>query len=130
VIQTELKRLATEPIPPEYLAARKSVLTGDFSRQLETNEGYVNRIAELALYNLPLDALAHRVERVGAVGAEEITACAAHHFSPANMSVIVVGRAKDIAKPLRSIFPKLEVIPHSKLDLEATTLGASSSTAR
>ena len=130
VIQTELKRLATEPVPPDYLAARKAVLTGDFSRELETNEGYVNRIVELALHNLPLDALAHRIERIDAVTAEEIGTCAADHFLPDNMTVIVVGRAKEAAKSLRTIFPKLEVIPQPKLDLEAGALGASSSKAR
>jgi zinc protease len=130
VIQTELKRLVTELVPPDYLAARKAVLTGDFSRELETNEGYVNRITELALHDLPLDALAHRIERIEAVTAEEISARAAERFSPENMTVIVVGRAQDAAKSLRKIFPKLEVIPQSKLDLEAVALGAPSSKAR
>jgi zinc protease len=130
VIQTELRRLASEPVSPEYLTARKAVLTGDFSRELETNEGYVDRIADLALHDLPLELLAHRVEKIEAVTAEEISACAAARFLPDKMTVIVVGRAKDIAKPLRTIFPKLEIIPQNKLDLEAASLGVASSKAR
>jgi len=130
VIRTELRRLASEPVSPEYLTARKAVLTGDFSRELETNEGYVDRIADLALHDLPLELLAHRVEKIEAVTAEEISACAAARFLPDKMTVIVVGRAKDIAKPLRTIFPKLEIIPQNKLDLEAASLGVASSKAR
>ncbi len=125
VMQTELKRLTTEPVPAEYLASRKAVLTGNLSRELETNDGYVSRVAELALHDLPLDRLAHRVERIEAVSADEVRAFAGKRFALDGMTVVVVGRAKDVAKPLREIFPQLEVIPQSKLDLDAATLGKS-----
>ena len=115
VMQTELKRLATEPVPAEYLASRKAVLTGNFSRELETNEGYVSLIADLALHDLPLDTLTHRTERIEAVGADEVRAFAEKHFALDRMTVVVVGRAKDVEKPLRKVFPKLEVLPQSKV---------------
>ena len=120
VMQTELKRLADEPVPADYLASRKAVLTGNFARELETNDGYVKRVAELALHGLPLEMLAHRIERIEAVSADEVRAFAGKHFALDGMTVVVVGRAKDVEKPLREIFPKLEVIPQSKLDLDAT----------
>ncbi len=120
VIQTELKRLADEPVPEGYFASRKAVLTGNFSRELETNDGYVSHLADLALHNLPLDLLAQRVERIEAVSADEARAFAGKHFAPEAMTVVVAGRAKDVEKPLREIFPKLEVIAQSKLDLDAT----------
>ena len=114
VMQTEFKRLAAEPVPAEYLASRKAVLTGNFSRELETNDGYLSLVADLALHDLPLDTLTHRVERIEAVGADEVRVFAEKYFAPERMTVVVVGRAKDVAKPLRAVFPKLEVIPQSK----------------
>ena len=119
LVQTELRRIATEPIPEDYFASRKAVLTGNFARELETNDGYVARVADLALHDLPLDALAHRIERIQSVSVEEVRAFGEKHLSPDAMTVVVVGRAKDVAKPMREIFPKLEVIPQSKLDLDA-----------
>ena len=114
VMQTEFKRLATEPVPAEYLASRKAVLTGNFFRELETNEGYVSLVADLALHDLPLDTLTHRTERIEAVSADEVRAFAEKYFALDGMTVVVVGRAKDVAKPLRAVFPKVEVIPQSK----------------
>ena len=115
LIQTELKRLASEPIPENYFASRKAVLTGNFARELETNDGYLTRVADLALHGLPLETLATRVERIQAVGVDEVRGFAEKHLAPDAMTVVVVGRAKDVAKPLREIFPKLEVIPQSKV---------------
>ena len=123
VIQGELKRLATEPVPADYLVARKAVLTGNFSRELETNEGYVKLLTDLALHGLPLDSPAHRVADINAVSADDVRAFAEKHLLPDSMSIIVAGRAKDVAKPLHEIFPKLEIIPQNKLDLDAVTMG-------
>ena len=119
VMQAELKRLASEPVPADYLASRKAVLTGDFSRELETNDGYVSHVADLVLHDLPLDLLARRIGRIEGVSSDEIRAFAEKHFALEAMTVVVVGRGKDVEKPLREIFPKLEVIPQSKLDLDA-----------
>lgn len=118
LIRTELKRLSTEPIAGDYFASRKAVLTGNFARELETNDGYVARVADLALHGLPLDTLAKRIERIQSVTVEEVRAFAEKQLSPDAMTVVVVGRAKDVAKGLRAVFPKLEVIPQSKLDLD------------
>ena len=118
VMQTELQRLADEPVPAGYLASRKAVLTGNFSRELETNDGYVSRVGELALHDLPLDLLAHRIGRIEAVSADEVRAFAGKHFALDAMTVVVVGRAKDVEKPLREMFPKLEVISQGKVARE------------
>ena len=120
LIQIELKRLATEPIDETYFASRKSVLTGNFSRELETNDGYLARVADLALHDLPLDSLSTRIERIQGVSAEEVRAFSEKHLAPDAMTVVVVGRAKDVATGLREVFPKLEIIPQNKLDLDST----------
>ena len=118
LIQTELKRVAAEEIPADYFASRKAVLTGNFARELETNDGYIAEVADLAVHDLPLDTLAHRIERIESVTTGQVRGFAGKHITPEAMTVVVVGRAKDVAKPLREMFPKLEVIPQSKLNLD------------
>ncbi len=124
VIQAEIQRLGQEPAPADYLKTRQAVLTGAFGRDLETNEGYVKRVGELALYGLPLDALGTYVERVEQVAPADLQAFAAKHLATTALTVVVAGQAKVVEKPLRAIFPKLEVVPLSKLDLDTPALRA------
>jgi zinc protease len=124
VIRDQLDRLAAAPAAAAYFASRQAVLRGDFARELETNAGWVAAVAEHAGFGLPLSALANRVAAIEAVTAEQARAFAAAHLATASMSVVVVGRAQDIEKPLRALLPALEVIPHSQLDLDQPSLRA------
>ena len=123
VIQGELTRLAGELIPAEYLAARKAVLVGEFSRDLATIKGTVKRLSELALHGLSPETLAHHVERLEAVDADLIRTFAGKHLAPGLMSVIVAGRAEIVEPELRKVLPELQVLPKAALDLDAGGLG-------
>lgn len=124
VMLAELSRLGSEDVPPDYLAARQAVLAGEYPRQLETNEGCVQRIADFALHGLPLDLLNQYADRIRAVTADDVRAFASRRLAPGRMSVVVAGKASECARPLRDAFPKLEVIPQSALDLDSPTLRA------
>jgi zinc protease len=122
LIQTEIQRLATEPVPADYLLTRQAVLSGSFARDLETNEGCAKRIGELALYDLPLDTLGQYLDQVDEVRPADLQTFAEKHFASAAFTIVVAGQAKKVADPLRAIFPKLEVIPLAALDLESPEL--------
>lgn len=122
IMRSELARLGTELVPADYLGTRQATLGGDFARELETNEGYVARLADFALHGLTLDLLPRYPEQIREVTAEAVRAFAENHLATASLSIIVAGQAKEIAKPLRELFPALEVIPQSELDLESPTL--------
>ena len=124
VMQTEVQRLGQEPAAADYLQGREAVLTGAFGRDLETNEGYVKWIGELALYGLPLDALDHFVEHVEQTTPADLQTFATKHLANDSISVIVAGQAKVVEKSLREVLPQLEVIPLSKLDLDTPALHA------
>ncbi|HEY3898236.1 MAG TPA: pitrilysin family protein [Chthoniobacter sp.] len=124
VIKTEIERLITETAPADYLKTRQAVLTGAFDRDLETNEGYVKRVGELALYGLPLDSLGSYVEKVEKIVPADLQTFAGKYLAAGNLTVIVAGQAKVCEKPLRELLPKLEVIPLSKLDLDTPALRA------
>ena len=116
------RRLAAETATPDYLRSRKAVLVGAFSRDLETNDGYVKRLAEIALYGLPLDTMEHTVEDIEAVDAGALRAFAEHHLALPGMSVVIAGNAKEAAEPLRKVFPQLEIIPQNALDFDSGSL--------
>jgi zinc protease len=124
VVQTEIQRLISETAPTDYLKTRQAVLTGAFDRDLQTNEGYVKRLADLALYGLPLDSLAGYVDHVDQIKPEDLQTFATKHLPATGLSVIVAGDAKVCEKPLRQLLPNLEVIPLAHLDLDTAALQA------
>lgn len=122
LIRGQLQHLATDLIPAEFLVARQATLIGDFARDLETNAGYVATIGGFALHDLPLDSARDYPARIRSVTAEDLRTFARTHLALDTTSTIVVGRAKEIAQPLRKLIPTLEVIPADALDLDSPTL--------
>lgn len=122
VMRTQVERLGSAPAAPEYIKTRQAVLTGAFARDLETNDGYVKRLAELALYGLPLNTMDHTVESIEAVDAEAIRAFSEHHLPTSVLNVVVAGNAKQALEPLKKLIPQIEVIPQNAVDFDSLSL--------
>jgi zinc protease len=121
LIESELKRVATDPVQGEELRSRQAVLTGRYARSLETNQGFVSQISNLAAYDLPLDTLDKFIPSIDAVTTEEVTAFAKKYFTtPA--SLVIVGKAADFLEALRKNFPDARVIEQKDLDLNRADL--------
>lgn len=121
LVEGELKRMVTEPVQGAELEARKAVLTGRYARNLETNEGFVDKMSELAAYNLPLDTLDKYIPSIDAVTSEAVTDFAKKYFAqPA--SLVIVGKAGDFLEALKKNFPELKVIEQKNLDLNQASL--------
>ena len=74
LLQSELKRLGTEPVQGDELKSRQAVLTGGYSRNLETNRGLVAQIASLATYDRPLDTVNKFIPTINAITAADVSA--------------------------------------------------------
>src|SRR6185369_8388687 len=98
--------------------------TGALSRDLETNAHTVQRLGELALYDLPLDGLNRYFDDVDRIQPADLQTFAKAHLPASAFTIVVAGQAKIVEKPMRAAFPNLEVIPLSKLDLDSVTLRA------
>jgi zinc protease len=121
LLQSELKRLGTEPVQGDELKSRQAVLTGGYARNLETNRGLVAQIASLATYDRPLDTVNKFIPAINAITAADVSAFATKYFeSPA--SLIVVGKAPDFLEALKKDFPDIRVIHQTDLDLNRTDL--------
>jgi zinc protease len=121
LIQSELKRLHTEPVQGEELVSRQAVLTGGFARSLESNNGYVNRVAGLITQDLPLSTLNTFVPSVNAVTAKDVSAFAEKYFETPP-SLVIVGKAPTFLEGLKKNFQDVRVIPFPELDLNRPEL--------
>jgi len=122
LINAELLKLAAAPAGPDELKARKSVLVGDYGRELATSGGLADILGNLALYGVSLDEVGRYTGKVEAVEAGQVQAFARRVFDPAQASVVVAGDAKTFSPALKAKLPSLEVIPSDQLDLESPTL--------
>lgn len=121
LIETELQRLVKEPVKGEELKSRQAVLTGQYARELETNQGVVAHLAKIASYDLPLDTLDKFIPSIDAVTAEDAVAFAKKYLAQP-MSQVIIGKASAFLEPLKKIAPNAKVIPASELDLNRPDL--------
>lgn len=122
LLQTELKRLASEAVPDGELVSRKAALSGDYARSLETNAGLTDRIASIATYGLALSTLNEYLNLVGAVDAAQVEKFAAQHLNADEASLVIVGDGRQFLPEMRKRFPNMEVIPIGSLDLNRAAL--------
>jgi zinc protease len=71
---------------------------------------------------LPLDELAHYLDKVQAVTADQVRAFAQAHLGRDGMSVIVAGDAQQFADALNKAYPDSERYSVAGLDLDSPTL--------
>ena len=121
LMQTELKRMRSEPVQGDELKSRQAVITGAYARSLETNGGFVGKMSAMITNDLPLDTLNKFIPAVNAVTSADVTAFATKYFDT-TPSLIIVGKAAAFLEPLKKNFPEIKVIPIPDLDLNRAEL--------
>jgi zinc protease len=126
LVLAEIKRLTEGSIDAAELTPRKSVLTGNFGRNLETTAGLAAQIGELYSFGLPPGALNAYMNDVQAVTDKQI-----RDFAGANLTggdLIIVGDYNVFKDDLAKRFPnlKIEVVKADELDLSNENLRRSS----
>jgi zinc protease len=105
----------------EELKSRQAVLVGRYARSLETNQGFVSQISDLATYDLPLDTLDKYIPSIEAVTSDAVTGFARKNLA-LPMSLVIVGKAGAFLEPLKKNFPDVRVIEQKDLDLNHADL--------
>jgi len=118
LVQAELDRLATAPVPDAELAARKATLIGDFSRSVETTAGLGAAVKALIVAGLPPADLRTRIETLSAVTSAEVQRYAAANLGSAGRRVVVAGEAAKFGEALKAASPGLVIVPATALDLD------------
>ena len=122
LIEAEMTRLGSQPIPAAELTTRQAVLVGNFGRRIETTDGVADILSDYVLQSVPLTELGQYTAKVEAVTPAAAQAAGAAVADPKTASVVVVGDAKQFLPALRKAFPQVEVIPEAALKLDSATL--------
>jgi len=118
----EIGRLSSAPPADVELTPRKAVLTGGFSRNLETASGLVGQVGALALHGLSLDEINHYINDVQEISAADVQKFASKTLDAKTSNIIIVGNAKAFLPELQKKYPNVEVIPVGELDLNSALL--------
>ena len=118
----EIKRLSAESVAGDELVPRKSTLTGNFGRGLETTAGLANAIADLYSFGIPASELNNYMSSVNAVTDAQIRDFATKNLSGGDF--IIVGDYSVFKDDLARRFPdvKIDVIKADDLDLSKPNL--------
>jgi predicted Zn-dependent peptidase len=107
---SELERIRAEDVTPEELSDAKENLRLAMPGRFESVSDVTGALADLVVYDLPLDEYATRPARIAAVTAAEVRRVASTYLHPQSIHVIVVGDRK-------SVEPELEILRLGKAEV-------------
>lgn len=118
----EIDRLINESATDAELNPRKNVVTGDFGRSFETNDGISGQIQDLLTFGIDFNKLDSFAADTSKVTAEQVKDFAL--FNLKGGDIIIVGDYNDFKDDLAKRFPnqKIDVIKATELDLNSDTL--------
>ena len=105
----ELDRIRTEKVSEKELTDAKSYLTGVFPIRLETQEGLIDQLVQIKMFDLPTDYLQSYRERVSAVTADEIYQVAQKYVTPDRVAIVIVGDAAAITDQIKPYAEEIEL---------------------
>jgi zinc protease len=101
----ELGKIASLPVTDTELASVRQYAIGTLALSTSTQAGLASTIAALSAFDLGLDWILEHPRRLQAVTVDDVAEVAREFFAPAQFTSVVVGDAKQIAKPLAALVP-------------------------
>ena len=122
LVMAEIKRLSDSSVSNDELTPRKSVLTGNFGRSLETTAGLAAALGELYAFEIPANELNTYATKVNGVTDSQIKDFARQNLTGGK--VVIVGDYSDFKDDLAKRFPnmRIDVIKADELDLSKDNL--------
>jgi zinc protease len=105
----ELGRIRDEAVSADELKNAKSYLSGVFPIRIETQDGLIDQLVSIRMYDLPPDYLETYREQINAVTAEDIQRVAQTHVTPDQAAVVIVGDAAEINDQVKAYSDTIEV---------------------
>jgi zinc protease len=102
-ILREVAALRAAGASVEEVAAARDYLVGILPLELQTTEQLAGRLADLTIYDLPLDYFRTYRERMAAVTPDDVARVARAQLSADNLAIVIVGAADAIADGLRAL---------------------------
>ena len=105
----ELERIRNESVSEKELADAKSYLTGVFPIRIETQEGLIEQLVSIRMFDLPDDYLHTYRDSINAVTAGEILGAAQKYVTPEKAVIVLVGDAKAITDQVKPYCQSIEL---------------------
>ena len=105
----ELNRIRDEAVSAEELKNAKSYLTGVFPIRIETQDGLVDQLVSIRMYELPSDYLKTYRDQINAVTAEDVQRVAQKYVTPDRAAVVIVGDAAEISEQVKPYSDSIEL---------------------
>jgi len=105
----ELRRIRDEAVTGEELKNAKSYLSGVFPIRIETQDGLIDQLVSIRMYDLPDDYLETYREQINAVTADDIQRVAQAHVTPDRAAIVIVGDAAEISPQIKPYSEEIEV---------------------
>lgn len=117
LVMNEIKRISSETVPADELAARKLVVNGDYSREFETTGDLAETVAAIYTYGLSPTELSAFIYRVNGTDAASILSFAKKEITKGDF--VIAGDYRKFKDDLAKRFPdaKVTIIESDKLDL-------------
>ena len=102
-VLSELDGLKKDGPTEEEMSMAKESLRFAMPARFETTSEVASAVAELVVYDLPLDEYERRVQRIEAVTKEDVRRVASEYFGPESMTVVVVGGKSQVVPQLEPL---------------------------
>jgi zinc protease len=99
-ILDHLDRMAKEPVERQELSDAKSYANGIFLLGMEPQRGLADKLVQIKVMNLPKNYLETYTTKINSVEPDQIEAAAKKYMATASDTIVVVGDASTIEKPL------------------------------
>ena len=105
----ELERIRNEAVSEDELKNAKSYLTGVFPIRIETQDGLVDQLVSIRMFDLPDAYLKTYRDNVNAVTRDEIQRAAQSYVTPDRAAIVIVGDAAEISDQVKPYSDVIEL---------------------
>ncbi|HYT49395.1 MAG TPA: pitrilysin family protein [Pyrinomonadaceae bacterium] len=105
----ELKRIRDDAVSDEEISNAKSYLTGVFPIRIETQDGLIDQMVNIKMFDLPDDYLKNYREQVNTVTTEDIQLVAEKYVTPDRAAIVIVGDAAQVTDQIKPYSEEIEI---------------------
>ena len=105
----ELDRIRNDAVSDEEITNAKSYLSGVFPIRIETQDGLIDQLVNIKMFDLPDDYLRTYRDQVNAISTADIQAVAQKYVTPDEAAIVIVGDAAEITEQIKLYSDKIEV---------------------
>lgn len=104
----ELNRIRSESVSEKEMVDAKAYLTGVFPLRLETQEGLIDQLVQIKMFDLPENYLEIYRNKIQGVTIEDILEVARKHVRPDEAAIVIVGDGSQLKEQVQPYAEQIE----------------------